>query len=220
MFRFQHFRRMIRAHEGTISGSSRLSGSLSLSHKYQLRRVDNLLPDWLTLDWNQQDLLSYNILLAMFEWFVVLEILHSEDEEIPKFDPQIWRCRSQIGSNRYNFDNYEVQKLYHELDEGNKKYVDPCFMIQLCSWREWNRRARPSCYEISILEKQESTSTHQGPYMSGLPEGAWINCGWKQWSHQQIGMLSWGVWKLSRCFLELKLNRFGRSLDLFQELLY
>ena len=203
MFRFQRFRRMIRAHEGTISGSPRLSGSLSLSHKYlwrQLRRVDNLvLPDWLTLDWNQQDLLSYNILPIMFEWFVVLEILPSEDEEIPKFDPQFWRCRSQIGSNRYNF---EVPKLYHELDEGNKKYVDPCFMIQ-CSWREWHRRAPVPRAMKCQSWKSRKVPSHTRVRMSRLPEGAWINCGWKQWSHQQIAMLSWGVWKLSRCFLEL-----------------
>jgi hypothetical protein len=52
----------------------------------------------------------------------------------------------------YNFNNYEVPNLYHELDADYKEEVDPCFVVHdpmFLPGIVW-KGTRPSFYKLSI----------------------------------------------------------------------
>jgi hypothetical protein len=83
----------------------------------------------------------------------------------------------------YNFNNYEVPKLYHNRDkEYNKLYPDPCFMVHdpiFLAGMAW-KGTHPSFYKISIgsdlvkavqAGKYPRTPTRVYRYTPVLPEG-------------------------------------------------
>ena len=105
-------------------------------------------------------------LLITHECFVGLNIPRWEEGAESKFDLEQWRKRpvdtwprddaeAKLIANAiatYNFNNYEVPKLYDELDDEDKEYVDPYFMVHdpiFLAGMAW-KGTRPSFYKISI----------------------------------------------------------------------
>jgi hypothetical protein len=105
-------------------------------------------------------------LLITRERFVGLNYPCWEKDEQSKFDYETWRRRpvdtwpvddaeAKLIANAiatYNFNNYEVPKLYHNRDEEYKPYPDPCFMVHdpiFLAGMAW-KGTHPSFYKISI----------------------------------------------------------------------
>ena len=82
-------------------------------------------------------------LLITCEHFISLKFPGWEKDEPSKFDFKLWRRRplntwpmdnaeaKSIANTiaTYNFNNYQVPKLYHNLDEEYNLYPDQCFMV-------------------------------------------------------------------------------------------
>jgi hypothetical protein len=71
-------------------------------------------------------------------------------ESWPRDDAEAKLIAAAIAT--YNFNNYEVPKLYHERDEEDKEEVDPYFMVHdpmFLAGMTW-KGTRPSFYKLSI----------------------------------------------------------------------
>src|SRR5882762_1322839 len=104
-------------------------------------------------------------LLVTFEFFVSLNYPRWEKyeskfdlEQMRKMPLDMWRrddVEAKLIANAiaaYDFNNYEAPKLYHDLDEENKEYVDPYFMVRdpiSLAGMTWKGTC-PSFYKISI----------------------------------------------------------------------
>jgi hypothetical protein len=118
-------------------------------------------------DYNVSDMMN---LLISIERFVGLNVYHDPGEdEVDKssdFDFQYWiqkplACWPRDDAEAkliataiatYDFNNYEVPNLYHELDADDKEEVDPCFVVHdpmFLPGIVW-KGTRPSFYKLSI----------------------------------------------------------------------
>ena len=150
-------------------------------------------------------LISYMIsLLVTLERFIGMNVPF-EDHIESNFDLQYWIQRPVESWPRddaeakliaaaiatYNFNNYEVSKLYHERDEEDKEEVDPYFMVHdpmFLAGMTW-KGTRQSFYKLSIgSDLVKAVQAGKYPcaptrcidtplYCLRSQREVWINCG-------------------------------------------